>query len=55
MRAAWPGRLRRSGSAIAYIGVWLLDGAVPPDDVPYYIHWEISPRVIAYTIAIVAR
>ena len=30
------------GLAIAYVGVWLLDGAVPPDDMPYYIHWEIS-------------
>ncbi len=42
------------GIAIAYLGVWLLDGAVPPGDLPYYIHWEISGRVIAYTIAISA-
>jgi putative ABC transport system permease protein len=42
------------GIAIAYFGVWLLDGAVPPGDVPYYIHWQISGRVIAYTIAISA-
>jgi putative ABC transport system permease protein len=42
------------GIGIAYIGVWLLDGAVPPGDVPYYIHWEISGRVIAYTFAISA-
>ena len=38
------------GLAIAYLGVWLLDNAVPPGMVPYYIHWEISPRVIAYTL-----
>ena len=42
------------GLAIAYYGVYLLDNAVPPDDIPYYIHWEVSPRVIAYTIALSA-
>ena len=40
------------GLAIAYLGVWLLDNAVPPGMVPYYIHWEISPRIIAYTLGI---
>jgi predicted permease len=34
--------------------VWLLTGAVSPDDIPYYIHWEISPRVIAYTVVVSA-
>jgi putative ABC transport system permease protein len=42
------------GLAIAYVGVWLIDQAVPPGMVPYYIHWEINPRSIAYTIAISA-
>ena len=42
------------GIAIAYFGVWLLDNAVPPDDIPYYVHWEISRRGIAYTIVISA-
>jgi putative ABC transport system permease protein len=42
------------GLAIAYLGVWLLDNAVPPGMVPYYIHWAISPRVIAYTLGISA-
>jgi len=42
------------GLAIAYVGVWLLDNAVPPGMVPYYIHWEISGRVIAYTLGISA-
>lgn len=42
------------GLAIAYVGVWMLDNAVPPGMVPYYIHWEISVRVIAYTLAISA-
>jgi putative ABC transport system permease protein len=42
------------GLAIAFVGVWLLDNAVPPGMVPYYIHWEISARVIAYTLGISA-
>ena len=42
------------GLAIAYYGVYLLDHAIPPDDVPYYIQWDVSPRVIAYTIALSA-
>jgi len=42
------------GLAIAYLGVWLLDNAVPAGMVPYYIHWEISPRIIAYTLGISA-
>ena len=40
------------GLLIAYLGVWLLDNAVPPGMVPYYIHWEISARGIAYTVAV---
>jgi len=42
------------GLAIAYVGVWLFDQAVPAGEVPYYIHWQISGRVIAYIIAISA-
>ena len=42
------------GLAIAYFGVFLLDNAIPAGQVPYYIHWDVSPRVIAYTIAISA-
>lgn len=40
------------GLVIAYVGIWLLDSAVPPGMVPYYIHWEISARGIAYTVAV---
>ena len=42
------------GLAIAYFGVYLLDNAIPRESVPYYIHWEVSPRVIAYTLVISA-
>ncbi|HEX7281926.1 MAG TPA: ABC transporter permease [Vicinamibacterales bacterium] len=42
------------GLAIAYLGVWLLDSAVSPDDIPYYINWQISRRGIAYTVVVSA-
>jgi putative ABC transport system permease protein len=42
------------GLAIAYLGTWMLDNAVPPDEIPYYIHWTINPRVMAYTIGVSA-
>jgi putative ABC transport system permease protein len=42
------------GVAVAYLGTWLLDQAVPPDDIPYFIHWQVNPRVIAYTVLVSA-
>jgi putative ABC transport system permease protein len=42
------------GLAIAYFGIYLLDRAVPMEDVPYYVHWEISGRGIAYTLLVSA-
>src|SRR5262244_3905042 len=36
------------GLAIAYLGTWLLDQAVSPDSLPYFIHWQVNPGVIAY-------
>lgn len=42
------------GLAIAYVGVVLLQNAIPPDSVPYYIHWEVNARAVAYTTAISA-
>jgi predicted permease len=42
------------GLAIAYLGVWLLDHAVPAGQLPSYLHWEISGRVIAYTMVVSA-
>jgi putative ABC transport system permease protein len=42
------------GLAVAYVGIWLLDNAVPPDMIPYYIHWEISARGVAYTFGVSA-
>jgi putative ABC transport system permease protein len=42
------------GLVIAYFGVWLLDQAVPPGQVPSYLHWEISGRGVGYTILVSA-
>jgi predicted permease len=42
------------GLVVAYVGVFLLNGAIPPDDIPYTVHWEINARVVAYTAAISA-
>jgi putative ABC transport system permease protein len=40
------------GLAIAYVGNELMLRAVPPDDIPYLIHWELNPTVVLYTVAI---
>jgi putative ABC transport system permease protein len=42
------------GLAIAYLGIYLMNSAVPPDSVPYYIHWSLDARTIAYTTVIAA-
>jgi putative ABC transport system permease protein len=40
------------GIAIAYVGNELTRRAVPPDDIPYLIEWEINTTVLLYSIAI---
>jgi len=30
----------------------VLDSSIPPDSVPYFIHWSLNARSLAYTIAI---
>ena len=42
------------GLLIARYGLYLLDSAVPADDMPYNIHWEIGGRSIVYTLAVSA-
>ena len=37
------------GAGIAWIGVRLLDGAMPPDQVPYFISWSLNGRALLYT------
>ena len=40
------------GIAIAYIGIKLLDSAMPPDEVPYFIQWSLDARSLAYAIVV---
>ncbi len=42
------------GVALAAVGTRLIASAMPPDQVPYYIRWELDWRSVAYTIAIAA-
>jgi putative ABC transport system permease protein len=42
------------GIAIAWIGITLIDGAMPPDQVPYFIRWSLDARALVYTISISA-
>jgi predicted permease len=42
------------GLALAFLGTKLLDGAMPPDRVPYYIHWRIDWRSVFYTVTVAA-
>ena len=40
------------GIAIAWGGLALLDAAIPPDMIPYFIHWSLNGRSLAYTMGI---
>jgi putative ABC transport system permease protein len=40
------------GIGIAYIGIKMLDSAMPVDEVPYFIQWSVNARSLVYTIAI---
>ena len=40
------------GIVMAWATLGLLDSAIPPDSIPYFIHWALDGRSIAYTIAI---
>ena len=40
------------GIGIAWIGLRLVDSGIPPDSVPYFIHWSLDARSLAYTIGI---
>ncbi len=40
------------GILLAWIGIRLLDSAMPVDAVPYFIHWSLDARSLAYTIGI---
>ena len=42
------------GILLAVAGTRLIAGAVPPDQIPYYVHWEIDWRSVVYTVIIAA-
>jgi putative ABC transport system permease protein len=40
------------GVVVAIVGLRLLDRSIPPDAIPYFIHWSMDWQSIAYTMAI---
>jgi putative ABC transport system permease protein len=42
------------GILLALVGTRLIAAGIPPDQVPYYIHWEVDWRAVAYTIVVAA-
>jgi putative ABC transport system permease protein len=42
------------GLVLAAAGTRLIAAAVPTDQIPYYIRWELDWRAVAYTVAIAA-
>jgi len=40
------------GIVLAWATLALLDRGIPPDSVPYFIHWALDARSIAYTVGI---
>jgi len=42
------------GLACAWGGLRLLDMSIPPDQIPYFIHWSVDLRTLAYAIGVAA-
>jgi len=40
------------GVVLARVGIYLVDSGVPADSIPYFIHWHLDVRTLAYTIGI---
>jgi putative ABC transport system permease protein len=40
------------GVVLAWGGLKLLDLGIPPDSIPYFIHWALDTRSLAYTVGI---
>jgi predicted permease len=40
------------GMAFAAGGLKLMDMSIPPDDIPYFIHWELNLRALLYAIGV---
>ena len=42
------------GIALAAVGTRLIASGMPPDQVPYYVRWELDWRSVAYTVFVAA-
>jgi putative ABC transport system permease protein len=42
------------GLACAYGGLKLMDMSIPPNQIPYFIHWSLDVRSLLYSIAVAA-
>jgi putative ABC transport system permease protein len=42
------------GIALAAVGTRLIAAGMPPDQVPYYVRWELDWRSVVYTVAVAA-
>jgi putative ABC transport system permease protein len=40
------------GLIVAWGGLQALDRSIPPDSIPYFIHWSLDQRALAYTVVI---
>ena len=40
------------GMACAWLGLRLMDMSIPPDDIPYFIHWELNLRAFGYAVVV---
>jgi putative ABC transport system permease protein len=40
------------GILCAWAGLRLMDMSIPPDDIPYFIHWELNLRAFVYAVVI---
>jgi putative ABC transport system permease protein len=40
------------GFALAVVGTRLIETQIPPDDLPYYVQWQVDVRSLLYAIAI---
>ena len=40
------------GVLVAWAGLQLFDRSIPPDSIPYFIHWSLDGRSLAYTIGV---
>ena len=40
------------GMACAWVGLRLMDMSIPPDAIPYFIHWELNLRAFVYAVLV---